>query len=193
MHATDVRDRLRRALDPAPTFEVEPDERVAAVLVPVIESPEPAILFTLRAAHLSRHAGEMSFPGGVQEPGEALVDTALREASEEIGLDPMAPEVLGALRPIHTRVSGFLVVPWVAALGSAPDLAASDHEIEAIVELPVSRLIAAERPMELAGGEGGTWTGWSYSVDGTTVWGVTGWILHGFLEIVRKETPWPRT
>jgi 8-oxo-dGTP pyrophosphatase MutT (NUDIX family) len=163
------------------------------VLVPVIEEPEPAILFTLRAAHLSRHAGEMSFPGGVQEPGEALVDTALREASEEIGLDPLEPDVLGALPPIHTRVSGFLIVPWVAALFAAPVLAASDHEIEAIVQLPVARLGAVERSMELPVDGGRTWTGWAYEVDGTTVWGATGWILHTFLELVRKETPWLRT
>jgi 8-oxo-dGTP pyrophosphatase MutT (NUDIX family) len=192
MHATDVRDRLRTALDPDPAIDAEPDERVAAVLVPVIEEPEPAILFTLRAAHLSRHAGEMSFPGGVQEPGESLVDTALREASEEIGLDPFDPVVLGALPPIHTRVSGFLVVPWVAALATAPVLAASDHEIARIVELTIARLGAAERPMELPVDDGRTWTGWAYEVDGTTVWGATGWILHGFLEIVRRETPWLR-
>jgi 8-oxo-dGTP pyrophosphatase MutT (NUDIX family) len=193
MRATDVRDRLRAALDPDPTVDVEPGERVAAVLVAVIEAPEPAIVFTLRAAHLSRHAGEMSFPGGVQEPGESLLDTALREASEEIGLDPTAPAMLGALPPIHTRVSGFLVVPWVAALPAPPALAASDHEIEAIVELPVARLGAAERPMELPVDGGRTWTGWTYEVDGTTVWGATGWILHGFLEIVRRETPWLET
>jgi 8-oxo-dGTP pyrophosphatase MutT (NUDIX family) len=193
VHTTDVRDRLRTALDREPAFDVEPDERVAAVLVPVIEEPEPAILFTLRAAHLSRHAGEMSFPGGVQEPGEALVDTALREASEEIGLDPLEPDVLGALPPIHTRVSGFLIVPWVAALFAAPVLAASDHEIEAIVQLPVARLGAVERSMELPVDDGRTWTGWAYEVDGTTVWGATGWILHTFLELVRKETPWLRT
>jgi 8-oxo-dGTP pyrophosphatase MutT (NUDIX family) len=193
MHVTDVRDRLRTALEPEPALDVEPDERVAAVLVPVIEQPEPTILFTLRAAHLSRHAGEMSFPGGVREPGESLVDTALREASEEIGLDPSEPEVLGALPPMHTRVSGFLVVPWVAALTTAPALAASDHEIEAIVRLPVARLSDAERPMELPVDDGRTWSGWSYEVDGTTVWGATGWILHGFLEIVRRETPWLRT
>jgi 8-oxo-dGTP pyrophosphatase MutT (NUDIX family) len=192
MHVTDVRDRLRGALDPEPAFDVEPQERVAAVLVPVIEWPEPSILFTLRAAHLSRHAGEMSFPGGVQEPGESLVDTALREASEEIGLDPLAPDILGALPPIHTRVSGFLVVPWVGVLPASPDLAASDHEIEAIVELSIARLGAAERPMELPVDGGRTWTGWAYEVDGTTVWGATGWILHGLLELVRRETPWLR-
>ncbi|MFN8232030.1 MAG: CoA pyrophosphatase [Actinomycetota bacterium] len=193
MHATDVRDRLRGALDPDPAIDLEPHERVAAVLVPVIEAPEPAIVFTLRAAHLSRHAGEISFPGGVQEPGEALVDTALREASEEIGLDPLAPEVLGALAPIHTRVSGFLVVPWVGVLSRSPVLAASDHEIEAIVELPIARLDAAERPMELPVDGGRTWTGWAYQVDGTTVWGATGWILHRFLELVRRETRWLTT
>ena len=111
-----------------------------------------------KTGHLRRHAGQVAFPGGRIEAGESPVQAALREASEEIGLDPLEPDVLGALPPIHTRVSGFLVVPWVAALPTAPVLAASDHEIEAIVELPIARLGAAERSMELPVDGGRTWT-----------------------------------
>ena len=78
-------------------------------------------MFTVRAAALSRHAGEISFPGGLQDPGETLVETALREAHEEIGLDPDAvDDSLGALPPVHTFVSGILVVPFVGMLRRCP-------------------------------------------------------------------------
>jgi 8-oxo-dGTP pyrophosphatase MutT (NUDIX family) len=164
MDATGARQRLREALDADPVIDAGADERVAAVLVLVIETPEPAILLTLRAGHLSRHAGEVSFPGGVRDAGESLVGTALRESSEEIGLDPLLPEVLGALPPIHTRVSGFLVVPIVAALRSPPDLAASDHEIEAIMSFPVAELDAAEALVEHEVEPGGS------GRDGRTSW-----------------------
>ena len=193
MDATDLRRRLRSALDPEPVPSIEPDERIAAVLIPVIEAPEPSILFTLRAPHLSRHAGEISFPGGVQDPGETLIQTALREASEELGLDPVLPDVLGALPAIHTRVSGFLVVPFVAALDSTPLLTASEHEIEAVLTFPVARLDSVEREVEYPMEAGRIWRGWAYEIEGVTVWGATGWMLHALLEIVRKETRWART
>ena len=114
MDATDLRRRLRSALDPEPVPSIEPDERIAAVLIPVIETPEPSILFTLRAPHLSRHAGEISFPVGIsQEEDTSAVDTALRETQEELGIEPSAVEVLGALPAVHTFVSSILIVPFV--------------------------------------------------------------------------------
>ncbi len=76
----------------------------------------------MRAAELSRHPGEVSFPGGLLDPGESLAEAALREAHEEIGLDPALPELLGALPPVHTPVSGILVVPFVGVLDGPPPL-----------------------------------------------------------------------
>ena len=190
LHPADLRQRLRAALDPAPVHVAPAGDRLAAVLVPLIEGAEPALIFTVRAAGLSRHAGEISFPGGIVDPGESPAEAALREAHEEIGLDPSALEVLGALPPVHTHVSGILVVPFVAALAAAPQITASEAEIEEVLVFSVARLGAAERPMELARPEGGVWRGWAYELEGHTIWGATGWMLHTLLDVMRKETPW---
>ena len=104
LHA-DALASLASALEADPSPESGPDDRLAAVLAPIVLEPEPSLVFTVRAAALSRHAGEISFPGGLQDPGETLVETALREAHEEIGLDPSLPTLLGALPPVHTFVS----------------------------------------------------------------------------------------
>ena len=147
-------------------------------------------MLTIRSSVLSRHAGEISFPGGLQDPGESLVETALREAHEEIGLDPALPVVLGALPPVHTTVSGILVVPFVGVLGELPVFTPSDREIERVLVFPIARLatVEAEVEYELAGGR--AWRGWVYEVDGTTVWGATGRMLHELLEVVRKQASW---
>jgi 8-oxo-dGTP pyrophosphatase MutT (NUDIX family) len=186
----DLRAPLRAALDPSPTPIVSPGDRLAAVLAPLVERPEPALVFTLRSSVLSRHAGEISFPGGLQDPGESLAETALREAHEEIGLDPALPHLLGALPPVHTTVSGILVVPFVGALGELPLFTPSDREIEEVLVFSVARLaeVEAEVEYELAGGR--TWRGWVYELAGATVWGATGRMLHDLLEVVRKQASW---
>ena len=186
----DLHAQLRVALDPSPTPTVAPGDRLAAVLAPLVERPEPSLVFTLRSSVLSRHAGEISFPGGLQDPGESLLETALREAHEEIGLDPALPDVLGALPPVHTTVSGILVVPFVGVLGELPLFTPSDREIERVLVFPIARLAAVEAEVEyeLAGGR--TWRGWAYEVEGTTVWGATGRMLHELLEVVRKQSLW---
>jgi len=115
----DLRDALAAELDPSPDPRPAPGDRLAAVLVPIIVSPAPSIVFTRRAADLSRHPGEISFPGGLVEPGETLVAAALREAREEIDLDPALPDVVGALSPVHTHVSEILVTPFEGLLDGA--------------------------------------------------------------------------
>lgn len=191
LHAA-VRARLREVLDPDPAPEPAEGDRLAAVLAPLVLAPEPALIFTERAAELSRHAGEVSFPGGLQDPGETLVETALREVQEEIGLDPSLPDLVGALPPVHTTVSGILVVPFLGMLDRMPSLTVSDGEIAEVLTVPVARLADLERPMELARPGGGTWHGWAYELEGHTIWGATGWMLHGLLELLRKETTWTR-
>ena len=187
----DVRGLLRAALEPAPVPHAGPGERLAAVLALLIQEPTPSLLFTERALRLSRHAGEVSFPGGLQEPEDGdLVTTALRETWEEIGLDPGAPELLGALAPVHTFVSGILVIPFVGVIDELPPLTVSDAEIARVLTLSIHELDRAEEQRELRRPNGRVWRGWWYETGDVTVWGATGFMLHQLLEIVRREAPW---
>ena len=84
-----------------------------------------------------------------------------------------------------------LVVPFVGLLEAVPPLIPSEAEIASILTIPVARLAAAEETMVLPRRDGeGTWTGWAYPVDGHTIWGATGLMLHPLLEILRAEAPW---
>ena len=189
LHA-DALASLATALEPEPSPTPGPGDRLAAVLAPIVLEPEPSLIFTVRAAALSRHAGEISFHGGLLDPGEALAETALREAHEEIGLDPTLPSLLGALPPVHTFVSGILVEPFVGTHERPPSLTVNDGEIDEVLTFGIARLAAAERAVSYDRPTGGVWRGFAYEVDGHTVWGATGWMLHSLLETIRKETTW---
>jgi coenzyme A diphosphatase len=194
MALTDHRSALREGLDPNPHPEPDPGERLAAVLALLIEEPEPSLLFTERAADLSRHPGEVSFPGGLAEPDDdALVATALRETHEEIGLDPALPVVLGALPPVHTFVSGILVTPFVAVVRVLPRLRESRAEIARILTVPTSTLATLEEERELYREGGRVWKGWCYQTADATIWGATGFMMHAFLELAREAAPWLTT
>lgn len=189
LHA-DALDSLAAALEPEPSPTPGSGDRLAAVLAPMVLEPEPSVIFTVRAAALSRHAGEISFPGGLQDPGERLAETALREAHEEIGLDPSLPRLLGALPAVHTFVSGILVVPFVGTLERSPSLTVNDAEIDEVLTFGIADLAAAERTERYDRPEGGVWRGFAYELDGHTVWGATGSMLHSLLDTIRRETTW---
>ena len=114
----------------------------AAVLVAVTDRPEPGLLLTLRQPHLKRHAGQIAFPGGRIDPGDRdAVAAALREAQEEIGLDPSAVEIVGTSDTYRVG-SGFTVTPVIGVI--PPDLALAPHEDEvaAVFETPLAFLLA---------------------------------------------------
>lgn len=190
LHA-DALASLAASLDDDPSPSPGAADRLAAVLAPIVLEPAPSLVFTVRAAALSRHAGEISFPGGLQDPGETLAETALREAHEEIGLDPALPHLLGALPPVHTFVSGILVVPFVGTLDRAPAFNVNEAEIDEVLVFGIERLASAERTVNYDRPDGRTWRGFAYELEGHTVWGATGWMLHTLLETIRKETTWP--
>jgi 8-oxo-dGTP pyrophosphatase MutT (NUDIX family) len=187
-------DRLRSALstaldrDPAPS--PGPRDRLAAVVAPIVETPEPSLIFTLRASDLSRHAGEISFPGGLQDAHETLRATALREVFEELGLDAASIELLGALPSVHTFVTGILVVPFVGLLSSEATFTVNHGEIAEVLTLPIAGLAAVERSVEIDRGGARVWRGFAYELDGHTIWGATGWMLHSLLEVLREEAAW---
>jgi 8-oxo-dGTP pyrophosphatase MutT (NUDIX family) len=140
-------DRILRALRSAPppqAIEHEPDpRRPSAVLVPIFEEDGEAwLLLTRRAQHLRNHRGEVSFPGGRQDDGEALIDTATREANEEIGLDPATVEIVGELDHLVTFTSKAAIVPYVGVLPARPiDLTPNPDEVELVLTLPFSELL----------------------------------------------------
>jgi 8-oxo-dGTP pyrophosphatase MutT (NUDIX family) len=114
----------------------------AAVLVAVTDRPEPGVLLTLRQPHLKRHAGQIAFPGGRIDPEDAdAVAAALREAQEEIGLDPALVEVAGT-SDVYRVGTGFAVTPVIGVV--PPDLPLAPHEAEVAVvfETPLAFLLA---------------------------------------------------
>jgi 8-oxo-dGTP pyrophosphatase MutT (NUDIX family) len=150
------------------------------VLLPLVED---RLVLTRRTEHLSRHPGEISFPGGLaQDEDVDLATTALRETQEELGLAPEEVEVLGALAPVHTFVSSILIVPFVGMVSADPVFAPSEAEIAEVLAYPLDELTAAETTVEWPK-DGQVYRGFAYPMpDGNTVWGATAAILHQLLE-----------
>lgn len=177
---------LRESLVDLERDPVLPEGIPAAVIVPLIDVDEPTLLFTKRTDTVRRHKGEISFPGGARHTeDDDLLTTALRETHEELGISPEAFEVLGTLPPTHTMVSGYVIAPFVGRLGERPQLAPSPVEIAEVLEVPISTLLEVEREVEAVGGLHPTM--FVYKVDGHVVWGATGRIVHGFLDILRRH------
>ena len=154
----------------------------AAVLVPVYNWPEnPGLVFTERRHDLRRHAGEISFPGGRRDDGESYIDTALREANEEIGLDPGRVDVLGALPPIGTFVTNYKVHPIVGLIEADLEYVASPSEVETVLAFEIDNLREgfAMRRLVRRGVPIRTPT---YIVDDHLIWGATARILGDLLE-----------
>jgi 8-oxo-dGTP pyrophosphatase MutT (NUDIX family) len=174
-------EHLRASLDPTPSPVAAPGDQLAAVMLLLTDESDPRIVLTRRHEDLSRHPGEIAFPGGLPHPEDtSLVDTALRETEEEIGVARALIEVLGALDPVHTHVSGILIVPFVGLLGQYSSFTVNRTEISDVFDVPVSRLAEAEieTPFER---DGQSFVGYRYDVDARIIWGATGRIVHDFL------------
>ncbi len=183
--ASIIRDHLRGLLDPSPRVTVGADSRPAAVLVPILASGEPRLVFTRRSDGLSRHPGEISFPGGLVDPGEDLAAAALREAHEELGLRPEDVELIGALEPVHTRVTGVLIVPFVGLLWRDPRFIPNEAEIAEVLEFSLSELMARSAVTEFDFGGRRVETN-LFDMDGHVIWGATARILRDFLDLVES-------
>jgi 8-oxo-dGTP pyrophosphatase MutT (NUDIX family) len=132
-------------LDPEEAAGLEAHGRTeAAVLVPMHGWPgSPGLVFTERRSDLSRHAGEISFPGGRRDEGESLLDTALREAEEEIGLSRDNVEIAGALPPIGTFVTNYKVHPFVGLIGDGMQFEPNPEEVESVLVASLDELAGA--------------------------------------------------
>jgi 8-oxo-dGTP pyrophosphatase MutT (NUDIX family) len=157
----------------------------AAVLLPLYGWPDrPGLIFTERRSDLRRHAGEISFPGGRQDEGDVdLAATALREAREEIGLDPAEVELSGALPPASTFVTGYRIHPFVGQIAHPGELGLEPNpsEVETVLtfSLDVLRTSYAMRRLVRRGVPIHTPT---YAVDEHLIWGATARILSDLLD-----------
>jgi len=160
----------------------------AAVLVPVFEEDgEARVVLTRRAAHLRSHRGEVSFPGGRLEEGESPERGALREAAEEVGLDPAGIELVGRLSKLGTVSSGTTITPVVALLPGRPALAANPTEVEHVFDAALSDLAdpACFREERWAiPGRGDDFPVWFFELADDTIWGATARMLVELLRLV---------
>jgi 8-oxo-dGTP pyrophosphatase MutT (NUDIX family) len=151
--------------------------------VPLFEDDEgQGLIFTERRADLRRHAGEISFPGGRRDhPSEELHVTALREAEEEIGLDPASVELIGALPPIGTFVTNYKVHPFVGLVPKRAPLDPNPAEVEAILHFHLETLRGAYGMRRLVR-RGVPFKTPTYEVERHLIWGATARILEEFFE-----------
>jgi 8-oxo-dGTP pyrophosphatase MutT (NUDIX family) len=155
----------------------------AAVLVPLyLERGDLVAVLTERRHDLSHHAGEISFPGGRQDfPEEDLRQTALREAEEEIGLPPDDVELVGALPPTGTFVTGYRIHPFVGLIDPGHTWTRQETEVESVLELPLPDLVSGYEMKRLIR-RGLPIRTPTYTVDGHLVWGATARIVKQLLE-----------
>ena len=163
-----------------------PGPRQAAVLVPLFVDGAGAAhaVFTVRRADMRRHAGEISFPGGRRDPGDAdLRTTALREADEELGLPAAGVELLGALQPTPTFVTGYAIYPFVGLIEPGFAWVPQEREVAAVLELPLAAVRAGHRRRRLVR-RGMPFRTDAYEAGGHLIWGATARIVADLLDRV---------
>jgi len=156
----------------------------AAVLIPIIDGPEPTLLFTQRTAHLKQHAGQVAFPGGKREPEDGdLLTTALRESQEEIGLNADAVQVVGRLSDVIS-LHGLRVTPFVGVIPPGLPLVAEPGEIAAIFEVPLSHFLDDRRThTDVIPVDDQPYYVPSYRVDERVIWGLSAMMLVELLSV----------
>jgi 8-oxo-dGTP pyrophosphatase MutT (NUDIX family) len=168
--------------------------RESAVLVLLGEDAAhgPDVLLLQRAATLRSHAGQPAFPGGAVEPGDAdATATALREAEEEVGVDPTSVTVLTHLPRLWIPVSRFVVTPVLAWWHRPHDVhPRQPDEVAHVVRIPVAELADPDNRCRVRHPSG--WTGPAFQVRGMLVWGFTAGVLTGLLEMGGWARPWPQ-
>ena len=137
------------------------------------------------------HSGQVAFPGGrVEETDESIVEAALREAREEVGVRPADVEVLGLLTPLFVHASNYMVHPVVGAARTRPDFKPDPYEVDALLEVPLDELQDVTRigSKEIIVREGITIQAPYYDLQGHTVWGATAMMISELLEVLESLT-----
>ena len=186
-----MQQRLKQALFRRQKQHIVDDSRVSsAVLIPIYyKEGEYYILLTKRTEMVKDHKGQISFPGGAYEEQDGtLLNTALRECAEEIGLPGEVVEVLGELDDMFTRGSGYIISPFVGVIPWPHSLTVYPREVEEIVEVPISALLdknCVRQETEVIDGQ--VVNQYFYHYQGKIIWGATARILNQFLGIWARE------
>jgi 8-oxo-dGTP pyrophosphatase MutT (NUDIX family) len=171
--------------------EFPSDARAAAGLLLLYPGDDgPSIPLTVRASGLRRHAGQISLPGGATDAGETVIQAALREAHEEIGVDPARVRVLGELTPVYVLVSGFTLRPIVGITDERPLFAPAAHEVQEVLEVSLDDLRDASRIRQGTRTREGLAIEYPYfDLLGHQVWGATAMILGEFICLLQAGSP----
>lgn len=159
--------------------------RAAAVLVPLVRAPEPALVLTVRSGHMASHAGQVALPGGGRHGDEQFpVTTALREASEETGIAAESVRVLGLMRQFDT-ISAYRVVPVVGLLEHAPVFRPCPREVRSVFTVPLRRVLdPASYCRHRVAHRQRDYEVWSMRSERWLIWGATAAILAHLAELV---------
>ncbi len=188
-----LRDRARQALASfQPREQPLADRRAAGVLVLLHRlAGEDHVVFQQRTQRVRHHKGEISFPGGGRDPEDVdLLETALRETHEEIGVPREFVEIYGQLDDMETYGSNYLVRPFVGAVPTDADVTfvAAEREVRELLHVPVQHLLSeAARTWKVAERDGVMETTPAYAFEGHVIWGATARMLGQFLELVDPD------
>ena len=173
------------ALTSLPQTQLGDREPTAAVLVPLFEDPhgEVRVVITKRPDHMPSHPGQLAFPGGKIESGDAHpLAAALREADEEVGIRPSDVEVLGFLDPVHTNRIDMVVAPVVGKLPPTPELIPDPAEVDSVLLPPLTHFLEEDRWRTEQ------WSGfelWFIDVEDEVLWGASARMMRSLLAVLR--------
>jgi 8-oxo-dGTP pyrophosphatase MutT (NUDIX family) len=154
----------------------------AALLLLYPHGPGASVALTVRSSSLTRHPGQISLPGGATNPGETIAQAALREAAEEVGVDPSIVRILGELTPVHVIVSGFTLHPVVGITDVRPAFQPDPGEVEEVLEVSLEDLRDASRIRKGTRIREGVAVEYPYfDLLGHQVWGATAMVLGEFI------------
>lgn len=170
--------RERRVVPPGPLVR-------AAVLVPLIDRGEPCLVFAKRTDTVGTHRGQIGFPGGTVDPDDAsLLEAALRECEEEIGLPRAVVEPLGALDDTETFATNFVITPWVGVIHEPVAWRPDGEEIERVIEVPFRALVEpGGLRVEQWERDGVRRPVYFFDYNGDTIWGATARIVKHYLDL----------
>ncbi|HUF16872.1 MAG TPA: CoA pyrophosphatase [Thermoanaerobaculia bacterium] len=182
----ELRDRLARRT--AVAIEM-PEHRRASVIAPLVRGDHGwSLLFCLRAASLSAHGGQISFPGGALEADESHEDAARRETEEEVGVPGGSIELIGRLDDLVT-ISGFVASPFVGIIPERFDYVLQEREVARVFEVPLQALLADDQPhVRYVAYQGRSYPTYSYVYGDIDIWGLTARMVKQLTDVLRLSS-----